>query len=211
MRNKSIKEVGEKLQEIKFKGNIQTLYTLMRKLTGSIQQKTLKNYIRVLHKDGYIIFNEGIWEAYIEEQPESDKKDIPIETKEELEEKIKEFKRAKPIKKTPKVEKKIHQDKTTELKIKKQKQRQELSRLVENLRYKKHNEKIDNAIVEMNKRKVTVIWEDKFTYYIICKNCYEMHTKNRFEEYNMNKLKAHLGILNQAIETKHCQFCGCEI
>jgi len=216
MKNNAISEIGNKLQEVKFKGNIQTLHNVLRKMTGSIKQDTIKNYIRILHKDNYITFNKGIWEAYIEEQPQLDKKDEPIETIADFDKQTQAFKQAKPIKEKTGTElKKQKTDAKEQEKIRKkqqEEQRREVQRLISNQNHQSRNDKLSDLINQMDKKNVTIIWEDRTTYYVVCKDCYELQTGNKWiSNQNNKKLRAHAGLLQQAINTKYCHMCGIEI
>ena len=59
-----IKEIGNRMRKADIKTiSTSNLMVVLRKATGSIQTKTLKNYIKILKDEGYIRFNsDGLWE-----------------------------------------------------------------------------------------------------------------------------------------------------
>ena len=216
MKLEDITAIGEKLQEVKFRGSTQSLFTIVSRLSGSVQQKTVQNYMRILRRDKYIYFDNGIWIARIEEQPEPDKKDKPITTAKSFDKQINALKNAKPLKDKPGTEiKKPKLNVKAQKKLQEQRQekeRRELQRLVANSNTQQHNTKITTILKEMDEKTVSVIWEDPHTYYIVCKDCYELQTGKKWTGNQDNKkLKAHIGILDQAVHTKYCQMCGAEL
>ena len=58
-------EIGERLRKSDIKEiHPSTLLNLLTKATGSHRQETLRNYIQILKRNGYIRFtSEGYWEV----------------------------------------------------------------------------------------------------------------------------------------------------
>lgn len=57
-------EIGRRLQQSTITTiSLQNLSKLLQDATGSIQQKTLRNYIKILNAHGYIEFDNGLWKV----------------------------------------------------------------------------------------------------------------------------------------------------
>lgn len=56
-------ELGKKLQATDIESiSVGELYQLLSKATGSIGRNTLKRYMQVMKDQGFIRFNNGLWE-----------------------------------------------------------------------------------------------------------------------------------------------------
>lgn len=209
---KNIAELGEKIQEIKFKGNTTSFFRLVSRLSGSIQEKTVRNYMRILAREKYISFDNGVWTARVEEQLQFDKKDEPIKSEKEASKIFEGFKNATVINEKPGTEQKRPEIDDKARKRMQRKRQVEVQRLVSNSYEQRYSDDITNLLNKLDKKQVTILWETQTIYHIVCKDCYELYTGKRWINNQENKrLRAHTGILQQAIDTTYCQMCGTEL
>lgn len=195
MRYNVILEVGDKLRQ----SDIETISTnnlmnLLQKSTRVLGVEERRKYMTVLRDEGYIRFNRGVWEIIRPEKKEVNVNfnvDQLIKTEEELDKKIEEIKKAKPI--NP-----MDEHSRTE-QISEQKRKQQRYALAEKLQAEARGKK-----GAMHKGDLYVLWVDPYEYHCICKECYDA----RPELHNLRGKTPIEDIL--AYNPKICEYCGRE-
>lgn len=196
VKSDEIREIGERLRTSDIKTISTTeFFTLLRKATNTSGMDVLKGYLRMLRDDGYVRFtNTGQWEiihdAPKKEKPIVEKKDQPIQTEDELEQKLKEIKTAKilnPMEETRRIA--FEKDE--------QKRKQQIYQLVATLESAKKEEQISE------KTGIFVLWTDAYEYHVVCAECYR-------EAKNTRKGKGLLADI-LAFKPKVCEYCGAKL
>lgn len=178
---KHIMEIGEELQKKNIKSiTTDDLYKILRILTNSIHDKTIKVYIKLLKKAGFIQFKKYNWIII-------DNKTRIENIKNEADTQAQQLKKSKILK--PK-------DDIKSVVIETHNKEQEIKDLVNKL----ENKLLETKKEEMETKGIYVIWVDQYEYHVVCKQCYNN---------NPNKYEGKLS-LDEILyyNPKNCEYCG---